>query len=244
MVDANTQTENHDNDHDNDDAVSRRRNTEKQDSYGKYRDSASQPIQVLASRDRMDAKWSVCDIRNTDREQTHVVVGRDMSAIVVEPGQTVTGVSLLDSDIKFFQDHQKPHRHRRPVPPIHNPANPTPQVHPFRPHPIQILNTRSEEEDDEQAEQQAREDREAAKNNERIDRRPLHERRGQPQRVKLKRDNGEGEESGAAEDVNEHEDASDDDNSGAPNNGPDSGNDGGSDERRQSRVQRRRPRES
>src|SRR5215471_7513525 len=62
-------------------------------------------LQIPAGQ--LDKEHQLVTMRNTDREQTHVVIDRFMNGHEILPGQAVE-VDLLAEDIEYFQRRRHP----------------------------------------------------------------------------------------------------------------------------------------
>jgi hypothetical protein len=82
--------------------------------------SRTQPVQLIPSKERLDADHQVVTISNiSDREpsengkprpQDHVVVDRFLNGHTLQPGQTLRDIDMLASDIAYFQRERMSNR--------------------------------------------------------------------------------------------------------------------------------------
>jgi hypothetical protein len=80
--------------------------------------SRMQPVNITASKERLDAEHQLVTLRNsTDRTptfdgrthpQVHVVLDRGMHGITLQPGESRADVDMLVSDIKYFLSERLP----------------------------------------------------------------------------------------------------------------------------------------
>lgn len=69
-----------------------------------------QPVQIQASKERIDAAHQLVTVRNTHRMQKHVVIDRHMVGHELEPGQEKKDVDMLVSEIEYFLRQRAPNR--------------------------------------------------------------------------------------------------------------------------------------
>lgn len=69
-----------------------------------------QPIQITATRDRLDQPSQRVTIRNTSRAQKHIVIDRHMVGHELQPGQQIEDVEMLVSEIEYFLRERSPAR--------------------------------------------------------------------------------------------------------------------------------------
>lgn len=64
--------------------------------------SRMQPIQITASKERLEAAHQTVTIRNTHRLQKHIVIDRHMVGHELDPGQEKKDVDMVVSEIEYF----------------------------------------------------------------------------------------------------------------------------------------------
>ena len=83
----------------------------------------SQPITVVASKDRLDQPHQTVTIKNTSDvtpglrgkivPQKHIVIDRHMTGHELDPGQSKADVEMLVTDIEYFLKQRAPNRFDR-----------------------------------------------------------------------------------------------------------------------------------
>lgn len=69
-----------------------------------------QPVQIVASKERLDAPHQTVTIRNTSRETNHIVIDRHMVGHHLSPGEEKHDIEMLVSEIESFVRQRAPGR--------------------------------------------------------------------------------------------------------------------------------------